>query len=162
MTWWLTVWYVTCDMRVNINNWGWDKRMCIYLGLGYQGKQGASGKLLPMRPPYCVWWFKCLAIENDTIRRCGLIGGSVALLEKVCHCGGRLWGAMLKLHPVWKDPSPSCLQKRIFFYLPLDQDVELLAPPALCLPADWQASCCDDNGLNLWNCKPAPIKCCPL
>jgi hypothetical protein len=20
----------------------------------------------------------------------------------------------------------------------------------------------DDNGLNLWTCKPAPIKCCPL
>jgi hypothetical protein len=29
--------------------------------------------------------------------------------------------------------------------------------PAWLLPC----SCLDDNGLNLWTCKPAPIKCCP-
>ena len=31
--------------------------------------------------------------------------------------------------------------------------------------SDWMlllpCSCLDDNGLNLWNCKPTPIKCCP-
>jgi hypothetical protein len=27
----------------------------------------------------------------------------------------------------------------------------------------WMLPCShpDDNGLNLWTCKPAPIKCCP-
>jgi hypothetical protein len=32
--------------------------------------------------------FECLAIRTGTTRRGGLIGG-VALLEEVCHCGGR-------------------------------------------------------------------------
>jgi hypothetical protein len=41
----------------------------------------------------------------------------------------------------------------------LDQNAELSAPsPASCLPACCCASCYDENGLNLWNCKPAPIK----
>jgi hypothetical protein len=34
-------------------------------------------------------------------------------------------------------------------WLPLDQDVELSAIPALCLPRCCHASCHDDNGLNL-------------
>ena len=29
-------------------------------------------------------------MENGSIRRCGLTGGCVALLEEVYHCGGRL------------------------------------------------------------------------
>jgi hypothetical protein len=41
---------------------------------------------------------------------------------------------MLKFHP-----APSFLlaafRKIVFSWLPLDQDVELLIPPALCLPA---------------------------
>jgi hypothetical protein len=28
-------------------------------------------------------------IGNGTTRRCGLVGVVVALLEEVCHCGGR-------------------------------------------------------------------------
>jgi hypothetical protein len=43
--------------------------------------------------------------------------------------------------------------------LTMHQNVEILAPPAPCLPGCCHASCHDDNGLNLWNCKPAPIKC---
>jgi hypothetical protein len=31
-----------------------------------------------------------LGPENGTIRRCGLVGVDVALLEEVCHCGGGL------------------------------------------------------------------------
>jgi hypothetical protein len=43
----------------------------------------------------------------------------------------------------------------------LDQDVNLSAPsPAPCHPGFCHVSCHDDNGLNLWNCKPTPIKCC--
>ena len=38
----------------------------------------------------------------------------------------------------------------ILSMLPVDQDVELSAPPpAPCLPACCRASCHDDNGLNL-------------
>jgi hypothetical protein len=33
---------------------------------------------------YTLWW---------CIRRCGLVGVGVALLEEVCHCGGDLWDA---------------------------------------------------------------------
>jgi hypothetical protein len=44
----------------------------------------------------------------------------------------------------------------------LDEDVELSAPPAPCLPACCHASCHDNNELNLWTSKPEPIKCCPL
>jgi hypothetical protein len=35
--------------------------------------------------------------------------------------------------------------------------VELLASPAPCLPGCCHASCQDDNGLNLWNCKQAQL-----
>jgi hypothetical protein len=48
---------------------------------------------------------KCLnswPTGNGTIRRCGLGGVGVALLEEVCHCGGgALKCHMRKLHPVW-------------------------------------------------------------
>jgi hypothetical protein len=33
-------------------------------------------------------------IERDTVRSYGLVGVDVALLEKVCHCGGSLWGLL--------------------------------------------------------------------
>jgi hypothetical protein len=49
---------------------------------GYSRKQKHS---------FSVW---CLEYDwprgSGTIRRCGLIGGGVALLEEVCHCGGGL------------------------------------------------------------------------
>jgi hypothetical protein len=44
--------------------------------------------------------------------------------------------------------------------LPTDQNVETSAPSsAPHLPAYCHASCYDDKELNLWNCKPTPIKC---
>jgi hypothetical protein len=39
--------------------------------------------------------------------------------------------------------------KPIFSFLPLDEDVDLSAPPASLLPGHCHASCYDDNGLNL-------------
>jgi hypothetical protein len=61
---------------------------------------------------------------SGTIRRYGLVGIGVALLEDVCHCGGGL-----------RDP-PSCLKKTICSWLPLGEDVGLSAPPArACLDA---------------------------
>jgi hypothetical protein len=48
------------------------------------------------------------------------------------------------------------------FLLPSDQDAELSAPPAPCLPAHLVAFWHDDNELNLWKCKPVPMKYFPL
>jgi len=86
------------------------------------------------------------------IRRCGLVGVSVTLLEEVSHCVGGLWGLLVvKFHLVWNSP----------LLLPVDQDAELsVLSPAPCLPRCCHASCHDDNGLNIRNCKPVPVKCC--
>jgi len=56
--------------------------------------------------------------------------------SEVCHC------------------TPSVTYRLLLL---VDQDVELSAPPAPCLPVHRHASCRDDNGLNLRNCEPAPI-----
>ena len=77
-----------------------------------------------------------------------LLGGMMALLEEVwpqrkcVTVGWALRSPMLRLLPVWKIVSS---------WLPLDQDVELSAPPAPSLPTRCHASHGDDNGLNLWN-----------
>jgi hypothetical protein len=47
-------------------------------------------------------------------------------------------------------------------WLPLNEDVELSASPAPCLPGHCCVSCHDDKGLNLRTNKPALVKCCPL
>ena len=65
-------------------------------------------------------------ICSGTIKRCGLVGVGVALLEEVCHCeGGFEVSYMLKLCPVHG-----------LLLLLADQDVELSAPSsAQCLRA---------------------------
>jgi hypothetical protein len=92
----------------------------------------------------CVVLWICLACGRGTIWRCGLVGGGKALREKVHSSAGGLW-------------SSASAEELVSFWLPLGQDVELSAPPAPFLPALCHASCHDDNGLNLWNCKPVPI-----
>jgi hypothetical protein len=102
----------------------------------------------------CLWCFEYAWPKGSgIIRRCGLVGIGVALIEEVCHCAGRLWGLLGFRLLLSGGKIPSSWQ-------PLGQDVELLAPPNPCLPAHCHASCPDDNGLNLWNRKPAPIKYC--
>lgn len=67
------------------------------------------------------------------------------LLEEMCHCGGRSLG-------------PTLVSRiRVSSWLPLDQDVEVWALPAPNLSTSWHVSHHDDKGLNLRNCKPAPI-----
>ena len=84
--------------------------------------------------PHRLTCLNARPIGSGTIRRCGLVGGSVSLW------GRALRYPMLKLHPEWNS----------FLLMPADQDVELSAPsPAPCLPAHCHASCHDDNGLNL-------------
>jgi len=65
------------------------------------------------------------------------LAGDVAMMEEVYHCGGGL-----------QDPSPSCL-RTVCSWLPLDEDIELSAPPVPCLPGCCHASCHDDHGLKL-------------
>ena len=52
-------------------------------------------------------------IGSGTVRKYGLIGGGVTLLEEVCLCLGGLWWSlpMLRLHAVLKRPLYRYLQK---------------------------------------------------
>jgi len=111
-----------------------------------------------------LWWFEwlcphrlvCLnawSIGSGTMRMGDLIGVGVALLEEGCHCGGGLRDLIYgkALLSVAQSPSAACGSRHR----------KLLAPsPAPCLSAHCHASCHDDNGLNLYNCKPVSIKCC--
>jgi hypothetical protein len=83
------------------------------------------------------------------IRKYGLDGVGVILLEEVFH-----WGWALG----FQNPKPSLVL--LLFLFSLDQDVELSAtslPP--CLPLCHHDPCHDANGLNLWNNKQALSKC---
>ena len=108
------------------------------------------GIVLPQVPAILlvVWIFLGQGIA--LFRKCGLVGVSMVLLEEVCHYGSELW----------EIPS-SCLRKLVFCLL-LAGNVELSPPLGSCLPQCCHASCIDDNGLNLWTCTLAPIKCCLL
>jgi hypothetical protein len=86
---------------------------------------------------------------GGTIKRCGLVGGGVALLEEVCQFGGGLWVS-----------SPSFLEAHLLVAF-ISRCRTLRTS---CIVPVWMltSSCLDDNGLNLWTCNPALIKCCPL
>jgi hypothetical protein len=89
--------------------------------------------------------FESLAIGSGTTKSCGLVGGSVSPYR---------WASrpyIFKLHLVWYTISS---------WLPLDQDVELSALLASCVPACCQASCHDDNGLNLWTVSQPRLNVC--
>jgi len=106
-------------------------------------------------PSLCISWV-CVGPGSCTGRRCGLIGGGVALLEEVWPCCRRcvIVGFETFFLSTWET---------VFSLLPSDWDVELSAPSlAPCLSGCCHASCFDDNGRNLRTYKPAPIKCCPL
>ena len=77
-----------------------------------------------------------LGLGSGTIRRCGLVEVGVALLEEVCRFVGGFWTLLAVCETVCS-------------WLPLDEDVELSAFPAMCLPGPCRASLHDDNGLNL-------------
>ena len=76
-------------------------------------------------------------MENGTIRNYGLVGVDVALLEEMCHYGGRFEVFCAQTLPIVESSPP---------LLPAVQDVELLSPPAPCLPGCCHPSYCDDNG----------------
>ena len=66
-----------------------------------------------------------LAIGHGTIRRCGLTGGGVALSEEARHCEGESRAHICSRYT-------SMIHSLL---LTTNQNVELLAPPAPCLPA---------------------------
>jgi hypothetical protein len=59
---------------------------------------------------------------SGTIWRYGLVGIGVTWLEWVCHCG---CGYKILILVAWMS---------VLHWQPLDEDIELSAPPALCLP----------------------------
>ena len=86
---------------------------------------------------------------NGTIRRCGLVGVVWPHWRKCVTLGV---GFETLLLAAWDSA----------FCLPLEQRVEVSAPPAPRLPAQCHASGHDDNGLNLRTSKSGPIKCFPV
>lgn len=91
-------------------------------------------------------------IRSGTIRRYDLVGVNVALLEEACHLGWALWFQMLKPGLV-SHSLPSACQSVCEALSHLSSTMS--ACPTSC-------SHYDDNGLKLWTCKPAPVKCLPL
>lgn len=76
------------------------------------------------------------------IRRCGLVGGIVPFLQKVCH-----WEWDLKFQNPF--PAPLCFSLRLS---PTGQDVKLLASaPVPCLSASLRY----DQEVIVWNCEQA-------
>ena len=67
--------------------------------------------------------FECLSLGCDTIRRCGLVGIGVTLLEKVCQCRAGLWGL------IYAQAMPSVVHS--LSLMPSDLDVELSAYPGM-------------------------------
>jgi len=74
---------------------------------------------------------------NGTIRRCGLVGVGVALLEEVCHCE-------VSFEVSYAQALPSVEHSLL---LPLDEEPS--APPTPSLPAHHCASHSGNNTLNL-------------
>jgi len=130
---------------------GWDYRH-VLLYQFYRRMLWISDGLNRYDTPHIL---KCLGawpMEIDTIRRCRFVGVDVTLFEEVCH-----YRACFKV-----SYAQAMASAALSLLQPADQDVEISAPsPTSCLPA-YNVSCHDDNGLRLWNCKPAPIECLPL
>ena len=132
--------------------WSWTKCIFHYVMFHYPCRLLFLNKPIGSREWDVVVWIGLVPIDScewiGLSQGLALLGG-VALLEEVSHCGGGIW-----------DPLPSFLEDSLSS-LQSYQDAELSAPPVPCLPRWCYASSNDDNGLNLWTCKPAPMKCCP-
>jgi hypothetical protein len=74
--------------------------------------------------------FECLAIRNGTARKCGLVCGSVSVDVD------------------FEVSYAQAMSSNSLLLLPVNQGVELLAPPKPCLPVYCHDSCYDDNRLN--------------
>ena len=111
-------------------------------------------------PPCWTWYTRVVVwIKMTPIGLCiGVLGHQgVALFERIRRYS--LIGGSMPLGMGF-EVSKSPFQAQSFsLLLPVDLDVEFLATSlAPCLPGCYHSSL-RDNGLNLWNCKPAPVKC---
>jgi hypothetical protein len=107
----------------------------------------------PLRYPGEYAW----PMGYGTIRRRGLIGGSLVLLEEICHCGGRVSYLCSSLAWVTQSSGYRRWQMIVCSSLPLSQSVEISAPPVSSLPVQCNASHHDDNGCTS-ETKPVPIE----
>ena len=111
------------------------------------------------RTLYVVVW---ICLGSGAIRRCGLVGVGVALLEEVTYCGGELSGSYDEGGSAQykRELPPSCLQMTLLAVFKsksrtLGSSSTRSACMMPCFPPWW-------NELNLWNCNPGPLKCLPL
>jgi hypothetical protein len=89
------------------------------------------------------------SIGSGPIGRCSLAGVKCDLV-----------GRSMSLEAGFEVSDAQAMPSVTLFLLPANPDVELSATcVAPCLPVCYHASCHDNNGLNLWTCRPAPIKC---
>ena len=94
-------------------------------------------------PLYWLWWFEyAWPIGSGTVRRCGLVGGSVSLWGQASR------SPVLKLCPK-KNQASWLPVEDSYLLLSLDQVGQLSAPLAPCLPGCCHVSHHDYNGLNL-------------
>jgi len=104
--------------------------------------------------PHRLMCLNALLIGSSAVRRCGLVGVGVILLEEECHCESGLWSLLYSSYNRCGTQFPSATE---------DQYVELSTPSlASYLPACCRVSNYDNSGLNFWKCKPPPMKCFPL
>jgi hypothetical protein len=78
----------------------------------------------------CLWWFEYTwPMGSGTIRR---YWRKCSLVRKSCHYGGRTSRSHIYAE-FWlcdPDPPPGSLRKIVSSWLPLDQDIDRLAPSA--------------------------------
>ena len=101
----------------------------------------------PIRVPSTPRWLKYGGLNKNVPHRSV---EEVWPCWRKCVTGGRLWGFR-------NSSQAQCL---FFFLLPADLNVKLSATySATCLPVYYYDSHHEENGLNPWTCKQAPIKC---
>jgi len=130
--------------------WRWVLEICGLSRLWRNLQDQPHTSWLCPSPP---WWTSFLQPHCDglhmlgprsgTIRRCGLVGRSVSL-----------WGGLGDL--------PSRMLSLFLAFFEWRCGTQLLLHHACLDSSMLPCSSLDDNGLNLWTCKPVPIKCCPL
>ena len=126
------------------------------------GRAGSGGKVRGGNERHIVHilaWCHCVPGKNrrKPVSRYGGLNmldlGSGTTRGGCCLVGGRvsLWGWALR------DPPPSCL-KAILLLSAFGSRCRTFGSSSLMSAWTLPCSCLDDNGLNLWTCKPAPIK----
>jgi hypothetical protein len=115
---------------------------CFWVWAWLRHSKGGRGLLFFNKNLNSLIFAKCRGLNmlgpgNGTIRRCGIVGVGVALLEGLYHCGGELG-----------DPPPNRLEESLLLSA-FGSRYRTLSSSTPCLPACCQASCYEDNELKL-------------